>query len=56
MQQAPTGSQERLHQCQGQYDPNIYFARHYVKNNAGTDKDCRFIFILPKWLAMWSGK
>jgi PKD repeat protein len=37
-------------------DPGIYFARLYVENSAGTDQDFRFIFVLPKWLAFWSGQ
>jgi PKD repeat protein len=35
-------------------DPGIYFARLYVSNDGGSDQDFRFIFVLPKWLAMWS--
>lgn len=37
-------------------DPGIYFARLYVSNNFGSDQDFRFIFVLPPWLALWSGK
>jgi len=37
-------------------DPGIYFARLYVSNNYGSDQDFRFIFVLPPWLAMWTGK
>jgi len=37
-------------------EPGIYFARLYVSNDAGSDQDYRFIFVLPKWLAFWSGR
>jgi PKD repeat protein len=35
-------------------DPGIYFARLYITNNAGSDQDFRFIFVLPKWLSFWA--
>jgi PKD repeat protein len=35
-------------------DPGIYYARLYVTNDAGSDQDFRFIFVLPKWLSFWA--